>query len=193
MAQQQQQQQQLPPEIISVFPPARLNLFVIRSQDVLAAARFYSAVFGLSFKLHQHGPSAPQHYACESPEFVFEIYPATKPTAPPTTETRLGFQVSWLNDRVDDDDDEKTKNAEASAETQKKESCGNSKNSRKIAAVAAACQVAADNGGHILSAAQDSPWGVRAVIVDLDGHRVECVACSDARLLFPRRTARHTK
>jgi len=31
------------------------------------------------------------------------------------------------------------------------------------------------SGGHIISGAKDSPWGRRALIEDVDGHRIELV------------------
>ena len=75
---------------MSAFSP-RLNLLVLRSQDIHRAAKFYEAI-GLSFTAHRHG-SGPEHYASELNGFVFEIYPLG-PKSSPTTGTRIGFHVN---------------------------------------------------------------------------------------------------
>lgn len=74
---------------------ARLNLLVIRSVDIDAAARFY-AVVGLHFNRHTHG-SGPEHYASEDSEVVFEIYPRTTGQVP-TAATRIGFSVDSVDE-----------------------------------------------------------------------------------------------
>lgn len=73
----------------------RCNLLVIRSRQVDRAACFYEAL-GLHFTKHQHG-NGPEHYASESAEQTFEIYPLAD-NSTPTTETRIGFSVSHLDD-----------------------------------------------------------------------------------------------
>ncbi|MGH7214438.1 MAG: VOC family protein [Tepidisphaeraceae bacterium] len=53
----------------------RVNLVVLRVADIDRAAAFYR-LLGFEFSKHAHG-TGPQHYACESNGFVFELYPAT--------------------------------------------------------------------------------------------------------------------
>ncbi|MEX2186637.1 MAG: VOC family protein [Pirellulales bacterium] len=72
----------------------RLNLVVIRSSDMDAAARFYETL-GLKFSRHSHG-SGPIHYASLDTECVFEIYPL-RPGEASTVSTRLGFQVESVD------------------------------------------------------------------------------------------------
>ena len=74
----------------------RLNLIVIRSNDMGAAKRFYELI-GLQFELHKHGDGA-EHFACESEEFVFEIYPETGES---TAGVRIGFSVSDVDGLVE--------------------------------------------------------------------------------------------
>jgi len=76
----------------------QLNLVVIRAADIDRAAAFYRAI-GLEFTRHAHG-SGPEHYASESTEVVFEVYPA-RGNSPPTTMTRLGFRVDSVSDVVE--------------------------------------------------------------------------------------------
>lgn len=75
---------------------ASLNLLVIRSADMEAAASFYEQL-GFRFTLHAHG-SGPAHYATEDAGCVFEIYPL-RPGDAPTSAVRFGFQVESL-DRI---------------------------------------------------------------------------------------------
>ncbi len=77
--------------------PPTLNLLVIRSADIQAAANFYRAL-GLDFVLEAHG-KGPKHYAANTHGVVFEIYPQN-PKASPTTSVRLGFQVTSIQDTV---------------------------------------------------------------------------------------------
>ena len=63
-----------------------MNLVVIRSKDMDASKAFYEKL-GLNFQLHQHGGGA-EHYACEWPSFVFEIYPDNDT---PSAGARVGF------------------------------------------------------------------------------------------------------
>lgn len=72
----------------------RCNLVVIRSKQMEEAAKFYEAL-GLQFTKHQHG-SGPEHYASEMDSQVFEIYPLAN-DATPTTETRVGFSVTEVD------------------------------------------------------------------------------------------------
>lgn len=68
-----------------------LNLLMLRVADLERAATFYRLI-GLEFVRHKHG-SGPEHYACELPGFVFELYLAT-PEQPVSASTRLGFAVA---------------------------------------------------------------------------------------------------
>jgi lactoylglutathione lyase len=69
-----------------------LTLLVLRCRDIERSRAFYE-LLNFTFKNHAHG-AGPQHYAAESPAFVFELYPA-KPDAP-QDRTALGFSVSNL-------------------------------------------------------------------------------------------------
>jgi len=69
-----------------------LNLVVIRSPDIDASAKFFSA-FGLTFEKHSHG-KGPEHYASDSDGTVFEIYPQAEDS---TSATRLGFSVADID------------------------------------------------------------------------------------------------
>jgi len=108
-----------------------LNLVVIRSADIDRAVAFYR-LLGLEFDKHRHGKGA-EHFACESGQAVFEIYPRRDATDA-TASTRIGFRVAGVDQLLE----------------------------RLEAA-----------GATVISAAQDSPWGRRAVVTDPDGHRVE--------------------
>jgi len=50
----------------------------------------------------------------------------------------------------------------------------------RVASVAAAITAVQAVGGSVASPPHDSPWGLRAVVVDPDGHRVELVEESHA-------------
>lgn len=75
----------------------RLNLLMLRVADLERAMKFYSRL-GLQFVKHAHG-SGPEHYACESHGFVFELYPATV-EQPVAGSTRLGFAVADVDSLV---------------------------------------------------------------------------------------------
>jgi predicted enzyme related to lactoylglutathione lyase len=107
-----------------------LNLIVLRSADLAAAARFYGRL-GIDFTRERHG-AGPEHLTCRLGSVVLEIYPRTATAI--TTSVRLGFQVPSLD-----------------------------------AAVAALEEVGAD----LIAAPAESPWGRRAIVADLDGHRIE--------------------
>jgi lactoylglutathione lyase len=77
----------------------QLNLVVIRSGNIEQAAIFYQRL-GLSFIKHRHG-NGLEHFASELGGVTFEIYPY-RTEAVPTTATRLGFQVSSVDDIVDE-------------------------------------------------------------------------------------------
>ena len=115
---------------------SRLNLLVIRSSDIDAAAKLYSAL-GLSFVKHAHG-SGPIHYASESSGSVFEIYPLSDAQAP-TTSTRIGFEVD---------------------------------------SVATTVESLLSLGARLVSRPRVSNGYKRAVIADLDGHKIELSAAS---------------
>ncbi len=69
---------------------ASVNLIVIRSKDINRAKTFYETL-GLSFTKHRHGKGL-DHFASDSGDVVFEIYPL-RDSEHPTTSTRLGFTV----------------------------------------------------------------------------------------------------
>ncbi|MEM7384030.1 MAG: VOC family protein, partial [Verrucomicrobiota bacterium] len=74
----------------------RLNLVVIRSNDLEGSRAFYELI-GLPFTRHQHGDGAG-HYASETPSFVFEIYP-TKDRS--SVGARIGFEVESVDEVVE--------------------------------------------------------------------------------------------
>jgi lactoylglutathione lyase len=74
-------------------PP--INLVVIRSKDIDASKAFYEMI-GLNFTRHKHGVGA-EHYACESPSGVFEIYPELNESS---AGARIGFSVHSADDSV---------------------------------------------------------------------------------------------
>src|SRR3954463_12715596 len=78
-------------------PPPALNLVVVRSTDVERAHHFYAAM-GLLMSRESHG-SGPGHYVSVVCGLVFEIYPLAA-GQPPTTGTRLGFQVDSVDEVV---------------------------------------------------------------------------------------------
>ena len=69
-------------------PMARLNLLVLRCQDLEAAREFHERL-GYAFQKHRHG-QGPEHYACENAGFVLELYPAS---AEDRDRTGVGFAV----------------------------------------------------------------------------------------------------
>lgn len=70
---------------------------MLRVADLERAVDFYS-LLGLHFNKHAHG-SGPEHYACELPGFVLELYLSTveQPVSP---STRLGFAVADVDTLV---------------------------------------------------------------------------------------------
>lgn len=117
-------------------PMSRLNLLVIRSQNIDSAARLYAAL-GLNLVKHAHG-SGPDHYASESDGSVFEIYPLGK-HQPPTTATRLGFEVT---------------------------------------SVLVAIEAVQAMGGQLVSPLCLVDGRQKAVVSDLDGHKIELLAAA---------------
>ncbi|MFN0127661.1 MAG: VOC family protein [Verrucomicrobiales bacterium] len=77
-------------------PSPSLNLVVIRARDIDASKTFYEH-FGLTFRRHKHG-KGPEHYACESPSCVFEIYPESGLSS---SGARIGFSVSEVDSTVE--------------------------------------------------------------------------------------------
>lgn len=73
----------------------RINLIVIRTNDIAASAKFYQKL-GISFEYHRHG-KGPFHYAAELEGTIFEIYPLLKSQEKPDTTLRLGFDVQELD------------------------------------------------------------------------------------------------
>ena len=73
------------------------NLLVIRSPDIERAVTFYEKI-GMRFERHSHG-KGPEHYACETDGFVFEIYPQQNETGA-TKNTRIGFKVKSVDNTL---------------------------------------------------------------------------------------------
>jgi len=113
------------------------NLIVIRSANMEALAKFYSALLDVELTKHRHG-QGPEHYGCELGFFCFEIYPK-RSDEDDTTAVRLGFLVDSIRD--------------AFARLGRFEY-------------------------NVVSSPKESPWGVRAVIDDPEGHRVELIEMS---------------
>lgn len=111
----------------------KLNLVVIRVDDLESSKRFYSAI-GLTLTEERHG-NGPRHYSADMDGVVVELYPRSEKQER-TQQTRLGFAVPNVNETV------------------------------------TACQ---DSGGRMITPPQDSPWGLRAVVADPDGHKIELV------------------
>lgn len=76
----------------------RLNLVVVRTQDLEVLVRFYERL-GLDFQQHRHG-EGPRHYACELHGAVFEIYPLGKKQTSADTAVRLGFNLPAIDQKV---------------------------------------------------------------------------------------------
>ncbi|WP_130735199.1 glyoxalase/bleomycin resistance/extradiol dioxygenase family protein [Flavobacterium sp. J27] len=73
-----------------------INLIVIKTHLLHQIKDQYEAL-GMSFSYHNHG-KGPYHYASELNGVIFEIYPITKPEEKTDISTRLGFEVSHLNE-----------------------------------------------------------------------------------------------
>jgi lactoylglutathione lyase len=71
---------------------------VIRSHDIDRAVAFYECI-GLQFHKHSHG-NGPLHYASDTNQFVFEIYPSRN-EEDVTNKTRFGFRVDDVDSIVD--------------------------------------------------------------------------------------------
>jgi catechol 2,3-dioxygenase-like lactoylglutathione lyase family enzyme len=69
-----------------------LNLLVLRCGNIERSKSFYE-IFGMAFVPQQHG-SGPAHYASESPDGVFELYPSEGQAA---DQTGLGFVTADLD------------------------------------------------------------------------------------------------
>ena len=135
----------------------RPNLLVLRVASLADAARFYQEALGLPLVQHRHG-SCPLHYAFEGPAFTFELYPLA-PTDTPTTNTRIGFDVPVPPPASRSATEDAASGSDAA-----------------LAAVAAVCDRVAAAGGEVVTPVRASEWGPRAVVRDLDGHKIELVA-----------------
>lgn len=73
-----------------------LSLIVIRTSDMEATLKFYSAL-NLTFVEEQHG-AGPIHYSCVLGGVTMELYPPRKDSRQnsPTPATMIGFQVPSL-------------------------------------------------------------------------------------------------
>ena len=115
----------------------KLNLLVIKTANPAKLKAQYE-VLGLDFAYHKHG-NGPMHYACESENLTFEIYPLPKSKPKADNTTRLGFIVDRLDSLVP--------------------------------------QLKAD-GWIVQSPPSHNEWGYSAIIVDLDGRKVELTQTS---------------
>ena len=137
------------------LPSVALNLIVLRSRDIQRAATFYALV-GLSFVEHQHGKNGPVHLAAElgSGSVVFELYPepTSRPADATLTTTTASAAVSSSGTRV----------------------------GFRVGNVDDVVQRIMQTFGtaHVVTGPSTSPWGRRAVLVDLDGHKVEVTELS---------------
>ena len=69
----------------------KLNLIVLRSQDMELLAAFYSALFEKKLEKHRHG-DGPEHFGAELNGLIFEIYPKRN-DADDTAPMRFGYLV----------------------------------------------------------------------------------------------------
>jgi lactoylglutathione lyase len=76
----------------------KLNLIVIKTQDIDKLVKFYQLI-GLSFDKHQHGKGAI-HYATMLDDTVFEIYPLQNKEKQADNSLRLGFEVPNLMELI---------------------------------------------------------------------------------------------
>ena len=137
----------------------RLNLVVLRAEEPERLAAFYSAL-GLSFGQHRHG-AGPEHWASEKDGMVFEIYPAS-PKNPTTSGVRLGFAVELSARRC----------SSVKASPKNRPTAG-VRLGFAVEDVAGALDRLVAAGAVVISGVAESPWGVRAVIQDPEGHKVE--------------------
>ena len=70
----------------------RVNLLVLRCRDLERSRSFYE-LLGFRFTAHAHG-AGPTHYAYETPDFVFELYPA--PSDDYVDQTGVGISTADL-------------------------------------------------------------------------------------------------
>ena len=77
----------------------KLNLLVIKTAKIDQLKTQYEQL-GFAFKLHQHG-KGPLHYASETNDFVFEIYPLPSSETEADATTRLGFEVESLDELIE--------------------------------------------------------------------------------------------
>jgi len=76
----------------------RLNLIVLRSDDMERLAAFYQTL-GLKLTRHRHG-KGPEHFGTESGDLIFEIY-AKRNADDSTRNVRLGFVVDALDQTLE--------------------------------------------------------------------------------------------
>lgn len=72
----------------------RLNLIVLRSENMERLAEFYKTL-GLNLTRHRHGKGA-EHFGTESGDLIFEIY-SKRNAEDSTSNVRLGFTVGALD------------------------------------------------------------------------------------------------
>jgi transcriptional regulator with XRE-family HTH domain len=77
-------------------PPGRVNLLVIRTQNLERARTFYSQL-GLEFHREKHA-RGPLHYSCALDGMVLELYPTDTPPSP----VRLGLRVPAISRAMED-------------------------------------------------------------------------------------------
>jgi catechol 2,3-dioxygenase-like lactoylglutathione lyase family enzyme len=73
----------------------KLNLVVVRVNDLEASRRFYNSI-GLVLTSERHG-NGPQHYSADLDGVVVEFYPRSS-DGDRTDQPRLGFSVPNINE-----------------------------------------------------------------------------------------------
>lgn len=76
----------------------KLNLLVIRSNNINELSKFYSKL-GIEFEYHKHG-NGPYHYSGKLGNIIFEIYPLSKGQEIPDKFLRIGFEVNNLEEFI---------------------------------------------------------------------------------------------
>ncbi|MEM9539501.1 MAG: VOC family protein [Cyanobacteria bacterium P01_E01_bin.42] len=112
----------------------KINLIVIRSQDIEMLSAFYASGLNITFERHKHG-SGLEHLSTEIDGVVFEIYPQKNETDS-TASIRLGFVVESINGFL-----KRVKDFQFT----------------------------------VISQPKNSLWGLRMVLDDPEGHRLELV------------------
>jgi lactoylglutathione lyase len=78
----------------------RLKLLVIRTVDLEKSVDFYQTLLDCTFDYHKHNQGV-FHFSTLIEGVVFEIYPLLKSQNTPDISTRLGFEVSNFDDKIE--------------------------------------------------------------------------------------------